>query len=157
MVLITFLMACLKNPTIISSATTEQWPAWMILELETDQTIPSTVSTRLLEVAKQHNIQLDLQSTPAEFEVSKHTASLTSPALFIETQAEFYAQVNGRFRWEVRAQIDLYDGAEHHVENLVIPVFHQFHHQRHAESLEAALPTLERKLHAMLNQYIQAQ
>lgn len=157
MVLITFLMACLKSPTVISSATTEQWPAWMVLELETDQTIPSTVSTRLLEVAKQHNIQLDLQSIPAEFEVSKQTASLTSPALFIETQAEFYAQVNGRFRWEVRAQIDLYDGTEHHVENLVIPVFHQFHHQRHAESLEAALPTLERKLHAMLNQYIQAQ
>ena len=38
-----------------------------------------------------------------------------------------------------------FDGTDHISEELTIPVFHQFHHERQAEALEAALPTLERK------------
>lgn len=37
-------------------------------------------------------------------------------------------------------------------EVFVIPVFLQFHHQRQAEALEEALPSLERKLHSLLNE-----
>ena len=155
MVLITLLTACLKSPAVVSSPTAETWPAWMILEMEEDESVPTTVSTRLSEVAKAHNISLQLQPTPSDFEFSKHVAA-AAPVLVIESSAEFYAQVNGRFRWEVDVKIDLFDGSEHITEELVIPVFHQFHHERHAEALEAALPTLERKLHTLLNKHLSA-
>lgn len=155
MVLITLLTACLKSPAVVSSPTAETWPAWMILEMEEDQSVPTAVSTRLSEVAKVHNISLQLQPTPSDFEFSKHVGT-AAPVLVVESSAEFYAQVNGRFRWEVDVKIDLFDGSEHITEELVIPVFHQFHHERHAEALEAALPTLERKLHTLLNKHLSA-
>ncbi len=162
MVLIALLSGCIKAPavvapTVVESPVAQTWPAWMVLELETDQAVPSIVSDRLTTVAQQHNITLDVQPIPIDFERTTILRSATSPTLIVETQAEFYAQVNGRFRWEVDVNIDLFNGTEHTVEELTIPVFHQFHHQRHAEALEAALPTLERKLHALLNEQLQAQ
>ena len=157
MVLIYFLMACLKSPAIIESTTVEQWPTWMVLEMENDQAFPITVAERLINVAKQHNIRLESQDIPTEFEAFKITHTATAPLLIVESRAEFYAQVNGRFRWEVHMNILIYDGQTHHEEHFTIPVFHQFHHQRQQEALEAALPSLERKLHAMLNEYLQSQ
>ncbi len=165
MVLIALLNGCIKAPTVVAptvvaptvveSPIAQTWPVWMVLELDTNQAVPSTVSDRLSEVAQQHNVTLDLQPIPVDFEHSTIPRSATGPILILETQAEFYAQVNGRFRWEVDVHMDLFDGTEHIVEDLTIPVFHQFHHQRHAEALEAALPTLERKFHALLNEHLQ--
>ena len=157
MVLITLLTACLKSPTVVSSPSTEQWPAWMILEMTEDEAVPTSVSKRLTTVAQAHNITLDLQPTPTDFEIAKHVGTVESPVLVLESSAEFYAQVNGRFRWEVDVKIDIFDGTDHISEELTIPVFHQFHHERQAEALEAALPTLERKLHSLLNKQLSAQ
>ena len=157
MVLIYFLIACLKNPTVTKSPNIQQWPTWMVLEMETDQSVPTSVSIRLQDVAQQHNIQLQSQSVPTEFEALKIIKTATSPLLIVESKADFYAQVNGRFRWEVQVNMTLYDGKAHHEQQFTIPVFHQFHHQRQEEALEAALPAIERKLHAMLNEHLQAQ
>ena len=157
MVLITLLTACLKSPTVVSSPSTEQWPTWMILEMTEDEAVPTSVSKRLTTVAQAHNITLDLQPTPTDFEIAKHVGTVESPVLVLESSAEFYAQVNGRFRWEVDVKIDIFDGTDHISEELTIPVFHQFHHERQAEALEAALPTLERKLHSLLNKQLSAQ
>lgn len=157
MVLITLLAACLKSPAIVESPSTEQWPAWMILEMSEDESVPTSVSKRLTEVAKEHNVTLQLQPTPPDFELAKHVGTVTSPVLILESKAEFYAQVNGRFRWEVDVKIDIFDGTEHISEELTIPIFHQFHHERQAEALEAALPTLERKLHTLLNKQLSTQ
>lgn len=157
MVLITLLTACLKSPAVVSSPSAEQWPTWMILEMEQDESVPTSVSNRLTEVAQEHNITLQLQPTPADFEIAKHVGTVESPVLVLESRAEFYAQVNGRFRWEVDVKIDIFDGTDHISEELTIPVFHQFHHERQAEALEAALPTLERKIHSLLNKQLSAQ
>ena len=157
MVLITLLTACLKSPAIVESPSTQLWPAWMILEMAEDESVPTSVSNRLMAVANEHNITLQLQPTPSDFELSKHVGSIQHPVLIMESKAEFYAQVNGRFRWEVDVKIDIFDGTEHISEELTIPVFHQFHHERQAEALEAALPTLERKLHTLLNKQLSAQ
>ena len=65
MVLITLLTACLKSPAIVvSSPSAEQWPAWMILEMEQDESVPTSVSNRLTEVAQEHNIGLQLATNP---------------------------------------------------------------------------------------------
>ena len=157
MVLITLLTACLKSPAVVSSSSTEQWPTWMILEMTEDEPVPTSVSNQLTKAAQQHNITLDLQPTPGDFEIAKHVGSVEGPVLVLESRAEFYAQVNGRFRWEVDVKIDIFDGTDHISEELTIPVFHQFHHERQAEALEAALPTLERKLHSLLNKQLSAQ
>ena len=157
MVLITLLTACLKSPAIVESPNAQQWPAWMILEMAEDEAVPTSVSDRLTAVAKEHNITLQLQTTPSDFEFAKHVGAVQGPVLILESNAEFYAQVNGRFRWEVDVKIDIFDGTEHISEQLTIPVFHQFHHERQAEALEAALPTLERKLHTLLNKQLSAQ
>jgi hypothetical protein len=157
MVLIYLLIACLKNPTVTESPNLQQWPTWMVLEMETDQSVPTNVSNRLQAVAQQHNIQLQSQSIPADFEPLKITNAATSPLLIVESKADFYAQVNGRFRWEVQVNMTLYDGKTHLEQQFTVPVFHQFHHQRQKEALEAALPAIERKLHAMLNEHLQAQ
>ena len=129
----------------------------MILEMTEDEAVPTSVSNQLTKAAQQHNITLDLQPTPADFEIAKHVVDVESPVLVLESRAEFYAQVNGRFRWEVDVKIDIFDGTDHISEELTIPVFHQFHHERQAEALEAALPTLERKLHSLLNKQLSAQ
>ena len=129
----------------------------MILEMTEDEAVPRSVSNHLAKAAQQHNITLDLQPTPADFEIAKHVGSVESPVLILESRAEFYAQVNGRFRWEVDVKIDIFDGTDHISEELTIPIFHQFHHERQAEALEAALPTLERKLHSLLNKQLSAQ
>ena len=97
MVLITLLTACLKSPAIVSSPSIEQWPTWMILEMEEDESVPTSVSNRLTAVAQEHNITLELQPTPTDFEIAKHVGSVESPVLVLESRAEFYAQVNGRF------------------------------------------------------------
>ena len=125
--------------------------------MEEDQAVPTSVSNRLTKVAQEHNITLQLQPTPADFEIAKHVGSVQSPVLVLESRAEFYAQVNGRFRWEVDVKIDIFDGTDHISEELTIPVFHQFHHERQAEALEAALPTLERKVHSLLDKQLSAQ
>ena len=122
-----------------------------------DEAVPTSVSNQLTKAAEQHNITLDLQPTPADFEIAKHVGAVESPVLVLESRAEFYAQVNGRFRWEVDVKIDIFDGTDHISEEMTIPVFHQFHHERQAEALEAALPTLERKLHSLLNKQLSAQ
>ena len=157
MVLITLLTTCLKSPAVVSSPSAEQWPPWMILEMEQDESVPTSVSNRLTAVAQEHNITLQLQPTPADFEIAKHVGSVQSPVWSWRVVLRFYAQVNGRFRWEVDVKIDIFDGTEHISEELTIPVFHQFHHERQAEALEAALPTLERKVHSLLNKQLSAQ
>ena len=83
-----------------------------------------------------------MQPTPSDFEIAKHVGTVQSPVLILESNAEFYAQVNGRFRWEVDVKIDIFDGTEHISEQLTIPVFHQFHHERQAEALRSCIANI---------------
>ena len=77
------------------------------------------------------------------------------PLLVIEAQAQFYSQLEGRFRWTVDVLLNLYtaDGAVYS-RNASIPVFHQFHHQRETESLEAAQDQINRYVDRLLDDYL---
>ena len=52
------------------------------------------------------------------------------PLLLVETQAQFFSQLEGRFRWTVDVQLHLLgvDGTAYN-RSFSVPVFHQFHHQ----------------------------
>ena len=66
--------------------------------------------------------------------------------LVIQTKAEYFAQMTGRYRWVVTAQLVLADpdNLSRTIEDTVeIPVFMQFHHERDEAVLEAAVPALE--------------
>lgn len=97
MVLITLLLACMKSPSILQSQTTEQWPTWMVLELEEDTNVPNVVSERLIGVAKDHNISLLLQDTPADFEASKIIKNGSAPLLILESRANSMRKLTDAF------------------------------------------------------------
>ena len=78
--------------------------------------------------------------------------------MLIETQAQFYAQLNGRFRWEVAVKMTLIDADGNMLHRIfTTPVFHQFHHEREIEALYAALPTIKRQLEGLIEDYIRGQ
>ena len=154
MVLITLLTACLKSPAVVSSPSAEQWPAWMILEMEQDESVPTSVSNRLTEVAQEHNITLQLQPTPADFEIAKHVGTVQSPVCWSWRVLSFMLKSMDDSMGSRYVKIDIFDGTEHISEELTIPVFHQFHHERHREALEAALANTRAKVHSLLNKQL---
>lgn len=154
MVLISLLIACLKPQTVVQSTQPVELPSVFALQMQDSEPMPTEVQKRLEEIAKIHNVTIQPLSFPQNIDALSRDDSEQNPLLIIDTQAIFYAQVNGRFRWEVNVDLVLRDGDVQLEKTITIPVFHQFHHQREAECLEAALPTLERELHSLLNTYL---
>ena len=154
MVLISLLIACLKPQTVVQSSQPVELPSVFALQMQDSEPMPTEVQKRLEEIAKIHNVTIQPLSFPQNIDALSRDDSEQNPLLIIDTQAIFYAQVNGRFRWEVNVDLVLRDGDVQLEKTITIPVFHQFHHQREAECLEAALPTLERELHSLLNTYL---
>lgn len=77
------------------------------------------------------------------------------PLLLVETQAQFYAQLNGRFRWEVFVKLHIVgENDEILSREFEVPIFHQFHHQREKEAIIEAKPVILRKLNALVEAYV---
>ncbi len=154
MVLISLFIACLKSSTVIQSSTPIELPSVFALQMQELEPFPDSVGKRLQEIGLSHNVIIQPLELPQNMDSLSRDNTLQKPLLLIATEAIFYAQVNGRFRWEVNVDLMLKDGETELQKSFVIPVFHQFHHQREAECLEAALPTLEREIHSLLNNYV---
>ena len=154
MVLISLLIACMKPQTVVQSSQPVELPSVLSLQMVEPEPMPASVQNRLQEIAKVHNVTIQPLGFPQNIDAIIRDDSDQNPLLLINTKAIFFAQVNGRFRWEVSVDLLLRDGDVQLEKSLIIPVFHQFHHQREADCLEAALPTLERELHTLLNTYV---
>lgn len=63
--------------------------------------------------------------------------------LLVETDAAFYSQISGRYRWTVSVTLTLAPAGL--TETFEVPVFLQFHHEREAEALAAATPVIVRR------------
>ena len=77
--------------------------------------------------------------------------------LLLDARADFFAQMIGRYRWLVRAELVLADPTnldQAITRQLEVPVFLQYHHLREADALEAATPTLMREFGTMLDAWI---
>ena len=105
------------------------------------------------------DIQLITELTPAFTQQRRSKQRIKSlekrPLLLIETQAQFYAQLNGRFRWEVFVKLNLIaEDAEEFSREFKVPVFQQFHHQREKEAILEAKPVILRNLSSLIDDYI---
>lgn len=75
----------------------------------------------------------------------------------IETRASFYAQIEGRYRWTIRARVtvakaDALDKAES--EDVELPVVLRFDHQREADALAEAAPQLAGRVGIVMDRFL---
>jgi hypothetical protein len=107
----------------------------------------------------QFNIQPTF-STDNNFDVrqTEHRLhSMQKPALLIETKAEYFSQLNGRFRWVVYCKLTVVGEDDTQISReFTTPVFHQFHHEREAEALVAAQDIISQELNRLMEDYLRA-
>ena len=121
--------------------------------------LPLSVVDRLNETLKSHTIVVKSVDNTDEYNALSTTQFPVQRAqllaehhptsdlvLIIQTRAEYFAQMTGRYRWVVTAHLVLADpqNLSRIIEDTVeIPVFMQFHHERDDAVLDAAIPALE--------------
>lgn len=79
--------------------------------------------------------------------------------VMMETEAVFYAQIEGRNRWTVRVRLSIapQDALQQAVvEEFEVPVFLQFLHEKEARAVEEAGPLIARRLAAALDEVVAA-
>ena len=102
----------------------------------------------------QYPDDLARRSLPAQraHRLSDH-AKNSGVFVLVEAKARFYSQLRGQNRWVVSVETTAFN-ANHPDETLTrsfeVPVFLQFTHQREAEALESAAPTIAVKLKRLL-------
>ena len=75
----------------------------------------------------------------------------------VETNARYFSQLNGRFRWEVDVVVSLApDGApaEATIDDFTVPVFLLFMHQGEREAVEAAASDIDRHLDRAISEFL---
>ena len=163
MVLISLLWACSINKAPLKSPVPQD--LYMISSLDQLDTrasipIPAPLQKAITNKITERGLQIKTLTINDRYSSQRNSglrAKLYTkrPLLVVETQAQFFSQLEGRFRWTVEAQISLHaSGGEVFQKTLSIPVFHQFHHQREKESLEAAQEQILRSLDRILDDYI---
>lgn len=76
--------------------------------------------------------------------------------VLVETEARFFSQLQGRFRWvvDVTVAVAEVDRPEEAVEaTFSVPVFLQFQHQREVEAVAAATGVVTRRLSSLLDDF----
>jgi hypothetical protein len=151
-----------KNTSLITTEAHELYTISSLdqIDVRTSLPLPSPLHEKINEALKKRGINpKSIQPIEgyAELRNSHQRMQLFSerPLLLIETKAQFFSQLEGRFRWivDVHIHIETSDGTVFS-RIFSVPVFHQFHHQREAESLEAARPQILRELNQMLDDYV---
>ena len=79
--------------------------------------------------------------------------SRADATLRVESTATFYAQVAGRYRWEVTSRVELRAADHTWTRTLQTPVFLVYYHEREPEALAAAAPALQRKVGTLLDEW----
>jgi glycosidase len=77
--------------------------------------------------------------------------------LLVETRAEYYSQLNGRFRWTVYVKFSMAksgDPSPPTISSFSFPVLLSFDHQREADALSYAAGSIARKLGQELDEFL---
>ena len=160
------LFGCLKQVEPSKANTTIELPTVAVLdEIQQRQCseLPEELQSSINRTLDERNIWVDLQPIPDSFQQQRNSSQRTDllteyPALLIETQAQFFSQLNGRFRWEVKLQLTLVENDEQQlVRTSTIPIFHQFHHEREKEALLAAETIILREINLLMDDYLRGQ
>ena len=163
MVLMSFLLACsFKKTPLLTAPSHDVYTVSSLdqVDVRTSSPLPQSLSRQIQDALQQRGIQpteIDLVPTYADLRNSSQRLQLFSerPLLLVETKAQFFSQLEGRFRWtvDVAIHIQAKDGTTF-AKVLSVPVFHQFHHQRETEAIEAAQTQIVQELNLLLDDYI---
>ena len=163
MVLMQLLFACMLSKTPLkASSDTELFVVSARDELDTRTSVglPASVQASIEKSIRNRGIKLKILPLKEEFSTQRTSAQRQAlyeqrPLLLIETRAQFFSQLNGRFRWTVEVQLHLRSqSGTPFVQQFSVPVFHQFHHEREAEAIEAAQEVILRHVDILLDDYI---
>lgn len=75
----------------------------------------------------------------------------------VETQARYFSQLNGLFRWEVDVRVTLRvaDDAESAItDTFTVPVFLRFQHEGEEEAVSASAGMIDRRLRRKLGEFV---
>ena len=163
MVLMYLMWACTPKNTVLKiTKSHEMYTISSLdqLEVRTSLPLPTALQEQISKALQQRGISTSLLQPGkeyAEIRNSNQRIQLFSerPLLLIETNAQFFSQLEGRFRWTVNVRMHV-ESSEGTIFSRVfsVPVFHQFHHQREKESLEAAESQILREFNQMLDDYV---
>ena len=163
MVLISLLWACSVSKPVLKSPTPHD--VYMLASLDKldaarSVDVPQSLLKTLKDRVQKRGVTVKALSINERYASQRNSMQRAKlyperPLLLIETQAQFFSQLEGRFRWTVDVRLTLYtaDGTVYN-RSASIPVFHQFHHQREKESLEAAEEQISRYVDRLLDDYL---
>ena len=168
MVLMQFFLACTlssKHVPLKTSAPHDIFVVSTLDKLDERRSIalPSSLQTSIEQEITGRGLSIQTLDLNDSFSSQRNTSQREKlypnrPLLLIETQAQFYSQLEGRFRWTVDVQLSLRSAENTYFSrSFSVPVFHQFHHQREEEALEAAQELILRQLRGLLDDYIRGE
>ena len=170
--LLMLLAGCMKQPDAVRADRSEPVAVAGVLTSVDDgetATVAAETLSRLSEVVRSRNLEpkpvesaalAQSPSTTLRLELLAKTAGDATVIVLMEASARFFSQMNGQYRWTVDVRLTLAPSgqlvAEVH-DDFEVPVFLQFDHEAEAEALIGALPVIERRLGALLDQHLRAQ
>ena len=154
------LFSCLKQTEVSSANTPIQLPMITVLDpvgAGEITVLPVELQQSIEEHLADRNINVVVQPLPSSFQhqrlSSQRIATVEQyPSLLVETKAQFFSQLNGRFRWEVTLKLTMAQAEnELLIRQSTIPIFHQFHHEREQEALIAAETIILREINVLID------
>lgn len=120
-----------------------------------------TLAEALHDVVNERNlVPTDVSADLAKFATTRDTRrriELLAPAratLLVETETAYYSELSGRFRWTVHTTLSLEPAGLS--DSFDVPVFLQFAHEKEAEAVSAAAPTIARRAGELLDGWLSA-
>ena len=140
MVLTFLLIGCTKQPPSVSFTSPKNLESIAIIDHIDErkaQPVPEELRNRIISELQDRKVVVEFRNDVEEAfsnqRLSEQRAKMIAarPLLLIETEATFYAQLNGRFRWTVSVRMNLWNENEDlYSRNFDVPVFQQFHHHQ---------------------------
>ena len=132
--------------------------------------VPAALQTRVREILAERNLVqvpiaqasfesefLKKRATRDRFERVAQLAGAAQNTLLVETRAQYYSQLNGRYRWTVYVKLSMakagavIPGSE---TSFTVPVLLSYDHQREKEALAYAANTIAKKLGKEIDTFI---
>ncbi len=132
--------------------------------------VPAALETRIRDVLGKRNLVIHPISQPSfesiflrkrasrdRFESLSALADDAQLTLLVETRAQYYSQLNGRYRWTVFVKLSMAKAGETtpgDTASFTIPVLLTFDHQREKEALANAADTIASKLGKEIDDFV---
>lgn len=166
------LASCVHAPALVRAPEPVPTTLWALQEVDRAAEVgpvPAPLVEALAQVCRDRNLtvregELPRQALQTVRDSHRRLALLQADSarlgIFAEARAVFFAQVDGRFRWNVLARLTLFSPTkafEPQVVDLTLPVALNFAHEGPDDALTAVRALLAARLAAALDQLLQEQ